>query len=201
MFHPSTHPLMSPRQLYYMFHPETRDKMVRERRTLRSEWTLTMGSALHAGIQTQMQMVGLLRPENTEKEFIIKDHHVRGRIDMVIDHPNGNQYLCEVKTMMPKLYKYCKKIKPEWDAQMSLQEYSQGMNQGVLVLVERGDGMSMREFFHKRNDALLTEIFDKFDMVRTCVENNTPPGHCCGMPDTKEMQKCPARHICWPQEE
>jgi hypothetical protein len=152
-------------------------------------------------IQTQLQMVGLLRPENVEKEFLIEEHHVRGRIDAIIDHPNGNQYIGEVKTMMPYLYRNCRKMKPEWCAQLSLQLYSQDMKDGVLILVERGDRMNMREFPYQRDDNLLDEIFDKFDYVRECVENNTPPGHCCGLPDSKEVKKCPCRFVCWPEDE
>lgn len=199
-FHPSTHPLMQPRQLYYMMHPDTRDKMVRPKETLNSRWTLAMGSALHAVVQTQLQMTGLVKSEaNIEVEFIIKEHHVRGRIDMLVDHPDGNQYIVEMKTMLPYLFKNCRKMKPEWDAQMSLQEYARGVDQGVLLLMERGDRMNSREFFHHRNDELLDQIFDKFDSVRQAVANNEPPRHCC-MPESSQMKGCRARYECWLKE-
>ena len=196
-FHPSTHPLMGARELYYRFHPDTRDKMVSERPTLRRQMIFAMGSALHAVVQTQMEMVGLVKSkDNMEVEYVIKDHHVRGRIDFIVDHPNGEQYLVEMKTMDPWLYKKCDKIKPEWDAQLSLAEYSQGVDHGIVILMERGGGCTMREFKHQRNDVLLQEIFTKFEYVRHAIRNNTPPPHCC-LADSKEMGECPARFQCW----
>jgi hypothetical protein len=56
--------------------------------------------------------------------------------------------------------------------------------------------MQMREFKHSRNDVLLRDVFNKFDYVRECVANNTPPRHCC-LADSQEMQNCAARFECW----
>jgi hypothetical protein len=196
-FHPSTHPLMGLRQLYYRFHPATRGKMVPERSTLRKQMILSMGSAMHAVVQTQMQMVGLVKSaDNVEVEFVIDEHHVRGRIDFIVDHPNGNQYIVEMKTMDPYLYRRLETIKPEWDAQLSLQEYALGKTQGIVLAMERGGDCQMREFFHHRNDVLLDQIFEKFAYIRECIESNTPPRHCCVV-DSQEMQECPARYECW----
>jgi hypothetical protein len=88
-FHPSTHPLMGERQLYLMFHPDTRDKMIGERKSLKGQMTLAMGSALHAVLQTQMTMAELIHKDDIEVEYINHDHHVRGRIDWIAHLPNG----------------------------------------------------------------------------------------------------------------
>lgn len=88
-FHPSTHPLMGERQLYLMFHPDTRDSMVGERKSLKGQMTLTMGSALHAVLQTQMKQARLIYDDDIEVEYINHDHHVRGRIDWIAHLPNG----------------------------------------------------------------------------------------------------------------
>lgn len=199
MFHPSTHPLMGARELYLRFHPATRDKMVPRRRTIEDHMTLALGSAVHAVVQTQFEMVGLLRPENNELDFTIEEHRVRGRIDMVVDHPTGEELIVEVKTINERGFKWQHghdEMKPEWDAQLSLQEYALNKSRGVLLMIERGGQNKMREFLHRRNDVLLDEIFTKFAYVRECIERDEPPRPCC-MPDSKEMEKCGARFSCW----
>lgn len=196
-FHPSTHPLMSERQLYYMMHPDTRDKMVRERPTLRGQMTLAMGSALHGVVQTQMQMAGLIGSEdNLEVEYIIPEHHVRGRIDWITHHPEDPELIVEMKTINSYGFKALEGVKPSWDAQLSLAEYARGKNYGILLAVESGWPYSCREFRHRRNDILLDEIFTKFAHVRECIASNTPPTHCC-LPDSSAMKSCPARYSCW----
>jgi hypothetical protein len=98
-FHPSTHGQLGARLLYYMFHPEHRDRLVFEPRTVQDEMTLAMGSALHGVIQTQFEMAGMLGPDDVEVEYIISEHHVRGRIDMIIDHPIGDRIPVEFKSL------------------------------------------------------------------------------------------------------
>lgn len=99
-FHPSSHALMGERELYYRFHPDFRDSIIPEKRSLQSHMTLAMGSALHGVIQTQFQMAGMLKPENTELEYVNVEHHVRGRIDFVLDpHPSGEKVLVEMKSL------------------------------------------------------------------------------------------------------
>jgi hypothetical protein len=137
-FHPSTHPLMGARELYYRFHPDTRDHVIRERRSLQSHMTLAMGSALHGVVQTQFEMAGLVRPENIEVEYVNHEHHVRGRIDFIVDHPNGQSLVVEMKTQNSFGFKNQKTIKPAWDAQLSLALDHQGLDTGVLLLVDPG---------------------------------------------------------------
>lgn len=198
-FHPSSHPLMGERELYYRFHPDHRDKLVPRRRTTQDLMTLSTGSALHAIVQTQMEMVGLLGPKDVEVDFLIEEHHVRGRIDMMVHHPTGEDLIVEMKTINEFGYRKWDAagiLKPEWDAQLSLQEYAFGKTRGILLMVERGGQFQMREFLHRRNDALLEQIFTKFNYVRECVAKSTPPRHCC-LADSKEMQSCAARYECW----
>ena len=99
-FHPSTHGLLGARQLYFRFHPDFRDSMIHEERTITQEMTLAMGSALHGVVQTQFEMAGLIKgPEDVEVEYIIHDHHVRGRVDFVVHHPNGQVIPVELKSL------------------------------------------------------------------------------------------------------
>lgn len=200
MFHPSSHPLLGARQLYYMFHPDYRDHIVAERRNLQSYLTLSMGSALHGIIQTQMQMTGLVKPENIEVEYTIPEHRVRGRIDFIVDHPNGSTLPVEMKTINSYGFKSQKTIKPAWDAQLSLALDYLNLDTGILLMVEAGWPYQMREFQVPRNVALLEEIYAKFAFVRECIERNSPPPHCCTF-GSDEMKKCPARYQCWLSDE
>ena len=195
-FHPSTHPLMGARELYYRFHPDTRDLIAQESPSLQREMTLAMGSALHGVVQAQMQMSGLVRPENIEVEYLNEEHNVRGRIDFIVDHPSGKTLPVEMKTRTHFKFDKQTEILPSWDAQLSLALDNTGHDEGILLMVESGWPYKMREFTVKRNDALLEEIYAKFDYVLECIKNNTPPLHCCGF-DSPEMKACGARFCCW----
>jgi hypothetical protein len=196
-FSPSTHPLLGARQIYYMRHPEYKKLMIPERRTLGQHMRLVMGTAYHSVIQTQLQMAGLIKSDDQiEVPFTIEEHHVRGRIDFIACTPEDPEVVVEVKTQDSRMYQYNKGITPYWDAQLSLNEYAMGKNYGILLLIEFGGNNDIKEIRHQRNDVLLGEIFDKFDYVYSCIERNEPPPACC-MPDSKEMQKCPARGECW----
>jgi len=196
-FHPSTHPLMPARQLYYMFHPDTRDKIVPEANTLQRQMTLSVHSAIHAVIQTQMQMTGLVvSEEDIEVEYVNHEHHVRGRIDFIVDHPTEGRVPVELKGQNPYSFRKQETIKPEWDAQLSLALDNVGADFGILMVLETGWPYQLKEYRVQRNDALLSEIYTKFDLVREAIATNTPPRHCC-MPDSPEMKVCPARMVCW----
>ncbi|AVJ48461.1 hypothetical protein SEA_NUEVOMUNDO_217 [Mycobacterium phage NuevoMundo] len=196
-FHPSTHALMPARQLYYHFHPDTRDKIIQEDRTITQEMTLTMGSAIHAVVQTQFQMAGLIKgPDDCEVEYVDRTHHVRGRVDFIVHHPNGQVIPVEMKTQNSRSFDFQDSIKPIWDAQLSLGLHGTGHPLGILLVVESGYPFRMREYRVPRNDQLLTQIFQKFDYVRECIALNKVPEYCC-MPQSKEMDACPARYQCW----
>lgn len=196
-FHPSSHPLMGARELYYRFHPDHRDHLHHEQRNVQSEMTLAMGSALHGIIQAQFQMAGLIRSEeDVEVEYIIEEHHVRGRADFIVHHPDGNTYVCELKTQNSRSFDLQNNIKPIWDAQLSMALHGLGYPTGVLLVLESGYPYRMREYRVSRNDTLLSEIFDKFDYVRECIAANSPPEHCCPL-DSIAMKACPARYSCW----
>jgi PD-(D/E)XK nuclease superfamily len=201
-FHPSTHAvttnfnLAGARYLYYLFHPEYQDKLVFAQRDVQDEMTLAMGSALHAVVQTQFVQSGLLVPEDIEVEYVNEDHHVRGRIDFIINHPIGDRVVTEFKTLNSRAFPFQKQIKTEWDAQLSLALDWAGQPYGVLLVLESGHPYRMKEFKVPRNDALLSEIYSRFDLVRESLALDTPPPHCCAL-GSKEMDRCPARYVCW----
>jgi hypothetical protein len=201
-FHPSSHAVSSryvnagARYLWYLFHPRYAGRLAFERRSVQSEITLAMGSALHSVVQTQFVQAGLLRPENVEFEYVNTEHHVRGRVDFIVDHPNGRMLPVELKTQNAMAFHKQAAPKPEWEAQLSLALDNTGHELGVLLVMEAGFPYRMKEFPVSRNDSLLTQIYTKFDQVRAAIEADEPPGPCCS-PGSNEMKSCPARFVCW----
>jgi len=196
-FHPSTHALMGERELYYRFHPATRDLMVPERRSVTDQMTLCMGSAGHAVLQTQMQMVNLVRDESDiEVEYRNEDHHVRGRIDWIVHHPNGMRLPTEFKTRNSFRYTRQDEPEPAWLAQLNLGLDAMDEDLGVLLMMEAAWPWRFVEFPVHRDRKLLDMIYSKFDRVRAAIAANEPPKHCCA-PDSPTMQKCAARFSCW----
>jgi len=195
-FHPSTHPLMGERLLWYMFHPEFADKLIHEKRTVMSEMTLAMGSAIHGIMQTQFTMMGLCKEEDIEVEYGSRQHNVRGRLDFLVHHPNGETIPVELKTQNVYAFSRQKEMKLEWDIQLSLEEDCLGYSEGVLLVAEAGWPYTLKEYHHSRNDNLLSQTYTKFDNVRTAVALDRPPKACCAL-NSAEMTSCPARHLCW----
>lgn len=195
-FHPSTHPLMGERELYYRFHPDTRDSIEEEPFSLQREMTMAVGHTLHEILQTMLTRTGMVKPGNIEKDFINAEHHIRGRIDAIVDHPRLGPVVVEIKTRTH--YKFAKTTEPldSWEAQLSIQLDSQGLERGLILMVETGYPFRLAELAVSRNDALLSQIYSKFDGVREAIALNKPPSPCCS-PTSGEATSCSARHSCW----
>ena len=201
-FHPSSHALAGERQLFYLFHPAFKEHLVPESRSLMLEMASAMGTALHGVIQTQMVMSGLCKPENIEVEFTDENHHVKGRTDMVVDHPREGTMPVELKTKNPWIFNQLKQMEPEWEAQLNLALDILGYPFGVVLVMSRDMFTpSVKEFRCPRNDKLLSEIYSKFAYVRECIEQDKiPPRACCAY-GSETMRRCPARFVCWLSED
>lgn len=195
-FHPSTHPLMGERELYLRFHPDTQHLLVGERKSLKGQMTLAMGSALHAVLQTQMEQAGLIHQDDIEVEYVNHEHHVRGRIDWIAHLPNEMTPVVEFKTRMSWAFKKQLEPEPSWLAQINLGMDSQDCDFGIILMLESGFPYQMREFHVRRDQRLLDDIYAKFDRVREMITNDTPPRACCAY-RSKEHQNCVARFACW----
>lgn len=200
-FHPSTHPLMGERQLYYLFHPDHQHEMVAERNSVARQMTFAMGSAGHAVLQTQMDMVGLIKDPtpitgDIEREYVNEAHKVRGRIDWIVHHPNGTRIPVEFKTRTRWLAR--KQMEPEasWVAQLNLGLDAMDEDLGIVLMMEAGHPWTLQEFHVQRDRELIDAIYTKFDRVRVAISQDDPPKYCCS-PGSKEMDACPARHACW----
>jgi hypothetical protein len=176
--------------------------MVFERPSLKREMWFAMGSALHAVLQTQMQMCGLIKDPDSdiEREYRNEAHKVRGRIDWIVDHPNGTRLPVEFKTQNTWDFKRQQEPKPEWLAQLNLGMDAVDAEMGIVLVAERGGMFDMKEFHVTRDRELVNEIYTKFDRVRIAISRDEPPPACCG-PESKELQQCPARYSCWLSED
>lgn len=217
-FHPSSHPLMSARELYYRWHPEHSALVKNERRSLVSHMTLAVGSAMHAVVQTQLIMakllvtgsghdewspvehmpnaIGRFVPENpVEWEYINKEHMVRGRMDGIMDHPLG-QMGFEFKTMNSRSFRFLEAPKDEWRYQLNLGLDHFNLHKGVVLVLEMGYPFTFKEFEVNRSEAILDEVYTKFDYVRECVKRDTPP-RCEHSFQSAQSRNCPVGHLCW----
>lgn len=199
-FHPSTHPLMGERQLYYAFHPVHSKKAVYPGRSLQGEMTLAMGSALHGIVQAMFVQSGILREENVEVEYVDEVNNTRGRIDFIVDHPTHGRLPVELKTMNSFSFANLTEIKESWDIQLSMGLDNVDCDYGVLLVLESGWPYTMKEFRVPRNDEKLSQVYEKFENVREALETDTPPRHCCSL-GSPQMKSCPFRFSCWLGEE
>jgi hypothetical protein len=195
-FHPSSHVFAGERQLYYALHPELRMLRVRERRNLSSNMTLAMGSALHAVIQTQLVMADLVVPEDIEIPLVNEQVRGRGNMDWAINHPNGTRYACEFKTQNSRSFAKQTTPKEIWVGQLNMYMDWAGLDHGIVIVCESGWPYMMKEFRVDRDQDLIDRTYAKWARVLDAIDRNEPPGACCGL-GSEQMQKCPARNLCW----
>lgn len=202
-FHPSSHSLKTARQLYYEFSPDHKHLVEREPWSMPLMMASSVGSSIHALLQTQLQMAGLCGPNDIEPEYTNLEHWVRGRGDVVVHHPTEGAIPVEIKTRTA--YKYNSTTiadMPSWEIQLSLacdnlsERYDTDFTYGILLMVEMGWPFRMKELRVPRNDAKLAETYAKFDYVRECIRTSTPPPYCCSL-GSETMKACPVRHACW----
>jgi hypothetical protein len=202
-FYPSTHCLMDPRQLYYEMHPAYWPKLPKPKFPMSSIMSMTMGTAAHAIVQTQLQMAGKIKSEeDIEVKFVNEARRCRGRLDWIFTQGNDNRLPVELKTQNSRAFGQTQEIAPSWECQLQVTMDGLGYEEGVLLLIEMGHPWQMREFRVRRDEELLKTIYDKWELVLGHVRANSPPGHCCER-GSSVMDKCRAKSVCWlaePQE-
>ncbi|MEV7675173.1 hypothetical protein [Streptomyces sp. NPDC088752] len=216
-FHPSTHPTMDARRLYYyLAHPEqwTEDEF-----PYGARMSVLMGSAMHDIVQHVMTKMGLLippkgtcvacgRPHGKGKgkcnEWGVRDDLLgrRGHMDGLLDLPGWGESgdgIFDLKTCAPPVIRGIQshdldtfKIKwPKYYAQA--QEYMAltGKVQTLILFLAMSEGWDMREFTIPRDDFFIARMEAKYRVVRQHVEMGTPPPvACCST--RAAARKCPA---------
>lgn len=196
-FYPSTHCLMDQRRLYYEIHPDYRELLPKEKFPMSAIMSMTMGTAAHAIVQTQLQMAGKIASEDDiEVRFRNEERRCRGRLDWILTRSDGTRIPIEMKTQNSRAFSLTKEILPYWECQLQVTMDGLGYNEGVLFVVEMGYPWQMREFRVRRDEKLLDVIYTKWATVLEHVKANIPPQHCCSR-GSEEMDKCRAKSVCW----
>ena len=185
-FHPSSHSLACPRDLYIAFHPKLQHLRPSMRKDLAFYMTVNFGTAIHALLQAQMTMSGLLVPGTVEWEYDCEKHNVRGRLDGVIQPPNDGEIVLDIKTINSRGFSHLQSHEPKlsWDAQINLGMDHYGVNRGMVLAVEAGYPWGLKEVTVKKNPALLDSIYTKWERVTEAIQRDTP-------------LDCPCREACW----
>lgn len=195
-FYPSSHCLLGMRRLYYEIHPDFRP-LEKERFPMSSIMSMTMGTAAHSIVQTQLQMAGkIVSEEDIEVRFRNEERRCRGRLDFLFTRANGKKIPVEMKTQNSRGFGQTKEILPYWECQLQVTMDGLGYDEGVLFVVEMGHPWQMREFRVRRDEQILNTIYEKWATVLEHVKADIPPKHCCVRGST-EMDKCRAKSVCW----
>ena len=195
-FHPSSHALKDERWLYYNLHPDHKDNVIQERNTLQRALTLSMGSALHAVVQTQFLMAKLITKDDIEVPSKSEQHHARGSMDFRINHPNGHKYGIEFKTQNSRSFDLEQVPKATWVAQLNCYLDWNNLEEGIILVMESGFPYRMKEFHIVLDPKLLGEVYDRWDRVLEAIADNNPPQFCCAL-GSQTMDSCSHRNSCW----
>lgn len=197
-FHPSTHtsPSLGDRRLWLTVHPVYKDRAIRARRTLQESMTLSMGSALHAVIETQFVMAGLCAPDDLEVPSPVPAHNSTGSADAIVRHPNGRTYIVDIKTRNSRSYNLDTGPLPQWEDQVNVYMDAHGIDEAIILVVESGFPYRMREERIRRDPARLRAIYDRWDAILERVKDDDMPEPCCKK-GSATMKECPFRRVCW----
>lgn len=196
-FHPSSDCLLEARQLYFKKKPPK--NAAHRPRNLGLEMAASLGTAYHAILQTQLIQAGLVKPENVEREVRSEEHRGRGHIDGIVDHPNGNTYLLDIKSKSSYGFRSMQGPQKSWIYQMNCYLDWLDLEECVIVMVLTEYPYSFREFRIKRNRELLRPVYEKWDYVSECLDKEVPPREYCtnSSPVSKKCQSCPFSRECW----
>lgn len=217
-FHAASHALMPARELYYRFHPLDAKHVEPERRTFKNHVSMSVGSALHATVQAQLDMAGILKPCDdfewhptgeegqyrrwckeapAEWEYRDEVRKCRGRIDGILNHPAEGEMIFEYKSMNSRTYRFTDVALPEWIAQTNLGMDHYGVDEAVVLVQELGLPWDMKEFRVQRRSAILEPIYERWEYVLECIRRDTPPP--CSHPLGSGLAaRCAVSHLCWP---
>lgn len=211
-FHPSEHPLMHERQLYYYLTEPDRWQGWVPDYTLRI--STLMGTAVHDLVQMALGHLNLSVPPSgtclacqrpqpsqcNEHGAIDEETHARGHLDGILKLARKGMGGFELKTCAPMALlkiqdgdvEAYKKKWPYYYAQN--QEYMRmtGLPWFVVLFMGLGNPWEMREFVIEADYAFQEQTRQKYMRARRAAESGDPPIWCCG-PGTKAAKECPAR--------
>jgi hypothetical protein len=209
-FHPSNHPLLTVRQLYYYL--TAPEEWIGWQPDYTMRMSTLMGSALHDFMQMGLMDLGLLmRPSGTcvacgrhqptgcgEFGAIDAKTGSRGHTDGLLKLKSGVKGF-ELKSAAPMsiatiadndLAALRKKWPYYWAQQQEYQRMM-GLEETILLMFGMGNPWEMREFKIPRDLTFQLGVERKYLLAREHHVLGTPPPACCG-PRSKEARECPA---------
>lgn len=209
-FHPSSHPLMTERQLYYALTDP--DHWRREPFGYQGRMSTLMGSLMHEVVETALMDLkylvplkgicvacGLPQPSHCREHGVVDTvTRSRGHVDGILYY-NGMRRHFEFKTAGPMVLKDMRNndivaFKKKWPGYWAqAQEYLRmsGLWQSVILVFQMGHPWVMREFHIEKDVQHCLNVERKYLAVRQAIADRIVPLSCCtiGSPTAK---KCPA---------
>lgn len=206
-FHPSTHPLMTERQLYYYL--TAPDRWEPEPFSYTIKMSALIGSVVHDVVETALLDLGyLIKPKGTcpacglpqpskckEHGAVDPDTRTRGHMDGLMADRGF-----EFKTAMPRVITNIRNndidaFRKKWPYYYAqVQEYMRltGLMFYTVVFWAMGNPWDMREFTIPADPAFQSETREKYLRVRAAVKHGELPIPCCA-PRSAASKSCPAR--------
>jgi hypothetical protein len=198
-FHPSTHPMMPARQLYYYMTSDKR--LIAEPLEYMGALSTTMGTAVHGFVQMCLKDHGVLLEDEVYVEHPATKS--RGSMDGILKISGWGTGGFEFKTSnMQKLNGFNDNdvvaFKTKWPRYYGqVQEYMRisGLRQFVVLFMGMGYPWTLKECQIDFDPAFAFEIEKKYTTVLRHLERGVPPEPCCA-PKSKEAAACFARALC-----
>jgi hypothetical protein len=218
-FHPSTHPTMPARKLYYYL--ARPDRWEPEPWSYAGRMSVTMGTLVHGIVQMALEDLGVLQmPQGTcpccgrlygpgEDECgepgvadpVLKR---RGHMDGIVITPALGMTGLDIKTInhfsagkipdgpdQPETLQWLKTKHPYYYGQMQDYMAMSGLRKKIMLFIGMGLPWIMKEVHVPYDEAYVVALEAKYRLVREAVANGTPPDFCCAA-GSKESKSCPA---------
>jgi len=218
-FHPSTHPTMGARKLYYyLAQPERWEP---EPWSYEGRMSVTVGTLEHAIVQMALEDLGvLIRPQGTcsccgrlygpgvgecgEPGVVDPVLKRRGHMDGIVMTPDLGMTGFDLKTInhfsaskIPDgpdeaaTLAWLKERHPYYYGQM--QEYMalSGLRKMIMLFIGMGFPWVMKEVHVEYDPAYVVALEAKYRMIREAVAAGVPPDPCCSI-GSKESKLCAA---------
>lgn len=198
-FHPSSHAEASDFLLYYMMHPQWRDKLLPPNHSPDTIMNFQVGSAFHALIQSMLIEMGLTKKEDVEVPFVNVKRNCSGTIDIKkLWIPGYDDFFpVEFKSAghIPKAppSTYIKQFQIYMDA-----GYDEPQERGIMLFLSKSSPHRFREFVIERDEVILKQVYDKWSRVMEAVALNDTSmlEWPCHDFNGAAHHECPAREIC-----
>jgi hypothetical protein len=152
-----------------------------------------VGTWWHTYIQNALEKVGILK----EREAAVVDpkRKINGRADGIL-HIEGSDVLLEIKTMNGFQFSKLNRPLEHHEYQASLYADILGID-NILYLYVNKDSCELKEFYIKKNNALVNEANEKIYLILDAVSFLAPPDRICSSKISKQALSCGYCNHCF----